>query len=245
MEVGLGRTKIDIERLMIDWHTHWNTARTAMREDEYLRHVGKTVEGRPVPEASIETMVRDVVAALRLNVDDHLLDVCCGNGLITARCAAYCSAVTGVDFSEPLIQIAKRHFTRRNVEYIVADVRRLPPTVTGAPFSKVCMYEAAQHFNPSEINALLQVLRRSRPAAPLFVGSVPDRDRRWAFYDTPARRAEYWRRVQQGTEAIGYWWTTSEMDEVGERSGYAVTILRPSPGLHVAHYRFDALLSPR
>ena len=230
---------------MTDWHAHWNTIRAGVREDEYLRQVGKTVEGRPVPEASVGIMVRDIVTALQLSNDDHLLDVCCGNGLITARCAEYCRGVTGVDFSEPLIRVAKRDFARPNVEYVVADARRLPPMVIGTPFSKVCMYEAAQHFSPEEIDALLQLLRRSQPGAPLFLGSVPDRDRRWKFYDTPARRAEYRQRVQKGTEAIGYWWATAELEEVGARSGYAVTILRPSPWLHVAHYRFDALLSPR
>ena len=230
---------------MPDWHTHWNKAPAALSQDDYLRQVGKTVGGQPIPEALLDLMAGDIRRALELGVGDRLLDLCCGNGLITHRCAHDCLDVTGVDFSAPLIAIAKAHFARPNIEYLVANACDLPATVTRTPFTKVCMYEALQHFTSAQAEAMTCVLRGSAAgAAPIFWGSVPDEDRKWAFYDTPQRREEYHRRLQDGTEPIGHWWTASEIVRLGERCGYAVSILKPSAALHFAHYRFDVLLTP-
>jgi cyclopropane fatty-acyl-phospholipid synthase-like methyltransferase len=231
---------------MIDWHKHWNTAPAAVSENDYLRQVGKTVNGQPIPQASIDAMVGDIVKQLDLDRHDRLLDLCCGNGVITYRCAQYCLEVTGVDFSEPLIRIAGSHFARQNIEYLLADARQLPPSVTGKPFSKLCMYEGMQHFSIAEAESLLRIVQQSGArTAPIFFASVPDLDRLWEFYNTPARREEYHRRLREGTEAIGHWWTKAEMTQLGESCGYAVKILGPSPALHVAHYRFDALFTPQ
>jgi ubiquinone/menaquinone biosynthesis C-methylase UbiE len=230
---------------MTDWYRHWNSWPAQQGEDEYLRQVGKTVSGQPIPEADLDVMAGDVARALDLHTNDRLLDLCCGNGLITCRYAQRSRDVTGVDFSAPLIAIARAHFARSNIEYIVADACDLPETVMRTRFTKICLYEALQHFTTAQAETLLRELRRSAArAAPVFWGAVPDEDRKWAFYDTAQRREEYDRRVKAGTEAIGHWWTATEVVRLGERCGYAVSILKPSAALHVAHYRFDALLTP-
>jgi cyclopropane fatty-acyl-phospholipid synthase-like methyltransferase len=230
---------------LTDWYKYWNSAPAAMSERDYLSQVGKTVNGQPIAEVSLIAMVDDVVNALELNGKDSVLDLCCGNGVITYRCAQHCLKVAGVDFSEPLIRIARSHFERQNVEYILADIRQLPETVTRRPCSKVYMYEAIQHFSTEEVESLLHVLQQSDAReAPIFFASVPDNDRLWEFYNTPARRSEYHRRLREGTEAIGHWWTSDEMIELGQRCGYSVEIRSPNPILHVAHYRFDALFIP-
>lgn len=216
-----------------------------MRADDYFRQVGKTVGGRPIPDGHLDLIAADISRALELGREDRLLDVCCGNGLVTQRCADRCLDVTGVDFSAPLVAIARSHFARPNIRYIVADACALPATVTRTPFTKICMYEALQHFTTSEAEAMASGLRASAAgAAPLFWGSVPDEDRKWQFYDTAQRREEYHRRVEEGTDPIGHWWTVSDVARLGARCGYSVRILKPNAALHVAHYRFDVLLTP-
>lgn len=107
------------------------------------------------------------------------------------------------------------------------------------------MYEALQHFTTEQAETMTRVVRGSAAgAAPMFWGSVPDEDRKWAFYDTAQRRDEYHRRAKEGTEPIGHWWTVTDVVRLGERCGYSVSILKPSAALHVAHYRFDVLLTP-
>lgn len=229
----------------MDWHAHWNTMPGSVAEDDLLRQVGKTVGGQPVPEAAVEAMVSDIRSALRLAADDSLLDLCCGNGLLTARCAEWCLEATGVDFSAPLIRVAQERCSRPNVTYVLADVSALPARVVDRPYSKILMYEAIQHLAADEVERLLRALRGSASRdAMVLIGSIPNRDRLWSFYDTDDRRREYARRVSEGTEAIGRWWTQSEIAALGARCGYTVALLPQHPDLHTAHYRFDGLLTP-
>lgn len=230
---------------MTDWYTHWNSIPAAIAADDLLRQVGKTVGGQPVSGTALEAILSDIGSALALAADDSLLDLCCGNGLITARCAAYCRDATGIDFSAPLMRIANDRCARPNVTYVLADVRALPAQVITQPYSKILMYEAIQHLTPSDVERLLQELRRSRSRhAPILIGSIPDRDRIWSFYDTEERRQDYFRRVDEGSEAIGRWWTQAAISDLGARCGYSVRVLPQCQTLHTAHYRFDGLLTP-
>jgi cyclopropane fatty-acyl-phospholipid synthase-like methyltransferase len=230
---------------MTDWITFWNSESIA-REENFLRQVARTVNGLPISEESLEVMVRELVERLQLNREDRVLDLCCGNGIITFGCAEHCSHITGVDFSRPLIDTASKHFARENITYAQADARDLPPWLMQQGFSKVYMHAALQYFSRDDAEGLLVALRQS-PAtgAPIFFASVPDRDRIWNFYDTPLRREEYMRRVKEGTEAIGQWWSQSELADVADKCGYAVEFTVPNALLDVAHYRFDALCRPR
>ena len=107
------------------------------------------------------------------------------------------------------------------------------------------MYEALQHLKVPDLQRLLKALRMSASRkAPLLLASVPDKERLWEFYDTPARRGEYARRIREGTEAVGHWWTKTALSSAARECGYSCTFLQQNPFLHTAHYRFDALLTP-
>lgn len=228
---------------MTDWQEYWNTAPSAFAQGDVLRQVGWTVNGEPIPDAAVDAMVEDIRAGLDLHGGDTLLDLCCGNGFITSRCAEHCAAVTGVDFSAPLIRIAGEHFTSGAVEYVLADVRAIPPVVSRRPYSKILMYGALQHLSPADLGGILDALARSASrGAALLLGAIPDRDRLWHFYDTEERRREYARRVREGTEAIGRWWTAAELSGIAAAHGYRTRILAQSPVLHTSRYRFDSLL---
>jgi cyclopropane fatty-acyl-phospholipid synthase-like methyltransferase len=228
---------------MTDWHEYWNRP-TLLEEPDPVRQVGKTVGGVAVADADIDAMACQVISILDIATDDRVLDLCCGNGLITWRCSAHCRTIVAVDFSRTLLATARNNFWRSNIEYVHADVRRLPAAVAGQPFSKAYMYEALQHFTSEDVEALLGALQHSHAGgAPLFLASIPDAAQLWSFYDTPARREEYRRRSAEGTEAIGRWWTRAEIVQLGEHCGYGVTVMS-STIRHVAHYRFDALLTP-
>ena len=58
------------------------------------------------------------------NIDDGdtVLDVGCGNGFLTSDIAGKAGSVTAIDLSERNIEIARRDFSRDNIEYICGDV---------------------------------------------------------------------------------------------------------------------------
>jgi trans-aconitate 2-methyltransferase len=76
------------------------------------------------------TMAQEALSVLRLKGAEHVLDVGCGNGKITAEIAARLphGKVLGVDASAAMVAFASAHWTAAhpNLHFTVADARHLP-----------------------------------------------------------------------------------------------------------------------
>jgi cyclopropane fatty-acyl-phospholipid synthase-like methyltransferase len=232
------------------WKHHWNTFPDRFGPDDFLRQVGKTVNQVPVAATQLDRIAARIAGALDLSAGDSVLDLCCGNGLLTARLAGRCRHIVGVDFSEPLIGIARRFHAGPGIEYDCRSVLELAdsPVVRGQSFDKAYLYEGLQHFDEPEAARLLRnvaslALEARGSGLRLFLGSVPDRERLHRFYDTPERREEYERRTREGTEAIGTWWTAAALTDLAQSAGFACRVMPQDEALYTAHYRFDALLT--
>jgi cyclopropane fatty-acyl-phospholipid synthase-like methyltransferase len=231
----------------MDWKKHYTEQPTLYAETDFLKQVGKTVSGQPITLAQLAAQVSDIQKALNVCSNDHILDLCCGNGVITARISKVCDSIVGVDFSEPLIRIAEKYNNPGNVTYVCMSaldpkIRRL----VGKPFTKVYMYEALQHFDEADLPGLLAlVIDVSASDAVIFLGGIPDKDRIWEFYDTEERREEYRRRKSENREAIGTWWSQKKIADVCDQNGLDCETVPQSPLLHSAHYRFDVRLAKR
>ncbi len=229
---------------MTNWKEYWNGA-SLVHEEDFLRQVGKTVNGTPITNEQFSAIVDDIVGKLDLRPIDHVIDLCCGNGAITFQVAGRCRRVTAFDFSEPLIQVARQRFKRKNVEYVLADVCALPVSAMQSGATKVYMYEALQHFGLEETEQLLrQFADRSRRRPLIYLAAVPDAKRMENFYNTPARRAEYEKRKKDGTEPLGHWWDSEQLGQLLAALGYEVSFTAQPANMHGAHYRFDALCTP-
>lgn len=226
---------------MRDWRHYWNHANQVF-DDEPLRQVGKTVSGQSIDPSILDTIVEDIALRLDLGGSDSVLDLCCGNGLITSRIAMQCRQVVGVDFSSRLIDVAKRQFGGVNVEYLCCDVTELPGHIAAGAFGKFLMYEAVQHLDSCKAAQVFDhVASLGQTGAKLYIGSIPDWHRIRRFYDSPERKLEYERRRSDGTEAIGHWWKKKQLAALARLHGFDVEIFGRSAASHVAHYRFDAL----
>jgi SAM-dependent methyltransferase len=226
-----------------DWRTYWARAVEKAGTHDLFRQVGRTVTGAPEPEGQIEILVDSIAERLKLNKKDVVLDLCCGNGLVTARLSALCGAIIGVDYSSELIQVAKRTNSANNITYISSSVEELraldlPPS---GP-TKICMNAGLQYFTEPMVDRLLALLRRlARGDLKLLFTAVPDADKLDRFYNTPERRAEYERRSAAGNEAIGTWWNRDDLISIFEGAGYVASAIDLDPTLTSAHYRFDVL----
>ena len=78
--------------------------------DDFWGQVKRTVNGTPVTQDQIDMIVDAVIKQLHLDLEDTLLDLCCGNGALSTLFFKYCKGGLGVDFSEYLISIANRNF---------------------------------------------------------------------------------------------------------------------------------------
>lgn len=228
---------------MVNWREHWSVYPKLFDDTAYFQQVGKTVNGHPISKHQFQYILDDIEQRLQLKPDDNILDMCCGNGLITREIASRCANVVGIDFSEPLLAVAKKQHKPGNVTYHHLSVLELDKLGASYEryFDKVLMYEALQHFSEDSLADILQqLLVYVKPENVIIVfGSVPDKARIWNFYDTPARRQEYFARQAKGTEAIGTWWSEAFVRQTCASLGLVVEFHPQHKALHTAHYRFD------
>ncbi len=225
-----------------DWHADWNEA---PRDSNPLRQVGMTVAGIPVDAGLVGVTANSIRSALRLRPQDAVLELCCGNGLITFKVAKHCADIMAIDFSEPLIAVARQRYARENICYRVGDAAALFGQEVERRFDKVFMQAAIQYFTPEQLDNLLSCLAASASRkAPVFFGSIPDVDRLHHFYDTPERYLQYCENVVRGLEPIGTWWRQDDLVALAETHGYRATVLKQDASLHTSHYRFDLLCEP-
>ena len=230
-----------------DWRAYWSSVGQRAGSDELFAQVDRTVSGRAVSSSELQLIVEAVVDGIRLAGPDTLLDLCCGNGLITKQFALHCQAVIGVDYSEYLIGVAKQDTSVGNVTYVLGSVEDLDSLDFGpcAP-TKVSINGGLQHFTLAMLQDLLESLnRRAKPVTDMIFTEVPDADRLFAFYNTPERREEFHRRRAAGLEPIGTWWAREEMAAVLDEHGYETTFPPLRDGRLTNHYRFDVVAKLR
>jgi SAM-dependent methyltransferase len=223
----------------------WEKHPASVSETDFLTQVSKTVGGKPIDSEQIDLIVKAIIDQLPIVSTERVVDLCCGNGYLTRRVAAYSRSILGIDFSAPLITVAERFNRPENVSYLLRSVLDLPEDLLAyiVGCGKAYMYEALQHFSVEECRKFLASLgAASAKGFVLLICSIPDRAHLFDFYDTRERRQEYERRLAVGNEAVGTWWKTSELVSLAEETGFACEILPQDGRLYTAHYRFNARL---
>lgn len=222
------------------WKNHYDSI-SKQFDGSLLKQVGKTVNGQDVPELQVKLIVESITNALRLNSGDSLIDLCCGNGLITRQLAPLVKEVIGIDYTRRLIDAANKYNSFQNVEYICSDVLHLDPKYFSG-LKKIVVYEALQHFSVEQAAILLDELSNLGLASLVYLGSIPNKEKLNLFYDTKEKYAFYMQRENEGRPHIGRWWLMEEIEQLVSTRGFRATFSSQEPTLYTAHYRFDVLL---
>jgi len=230
------------------WEWYYAEKPLTVGRTNYLEQVGHTVLGRPIDAAQFETLVARIEDLLDLDADDVLLDLCCGNGLFTHRLAQSCKKVVGVDFSEPLLQIAEEAHSAPNIVYRRLNVLDLGTLRESRPerFTKVLMYAALQHFDARDLRRMLEDMIALGDLNPIILlGFVPDRARKWKFYDTPRRKLAHVLSRATGRDRFGSWWRREIISRACDDLGLECTFHDLPETLHAATYRFDVRIAAK
>jgi cyclopropane fatty-acyl-phospholipid synthase-like methyltransferase len=229
----------------MDWKEFWDTFPAGFDDKCFYRQVGKTFQGEPISQWQFDLLVRDVQSKIDLKPDDSVLDLCCGNGLITRQIAAKCKTVMAIDFSEALISIAQKYQSAPNIRYCCKSALDIGPEdlINGEPFTKIYMYEALQHFQPEDLAPLISRIGSVCTGSTIILlASVTDADRLTMFYDTPEHLEEYYRKKVRGDLMLGTWWDKSFIRDECEQQNFDCAFYDQPSGLHTAHYRFDVCM---
>jgi len=226
---------------MTNWNKFWATYPLKFGSKDYFKQVGKTVNGQPISDYQFKLIISDICNGLDLEKTDVVLDLCCGNGIITKEIAGKCKEVVGVDFSQPLLEVAKREHSLGNIKYVFGSVLDLDKILfEPSHFNEVIMYEGLQNFKKKDLLGILRNIQKlTGNESVIFIGSIPDKKRIWKFYNTPKRRLLFLCRKLLGGDAIGSWWDKDFIKKTCKKLDLCCEFREQSKGIHTAHYRFD------
>ncbi len=154
------------------WRTYWDEM---ARQNTALDQVNRKLR-------DLKREERFLVGQLGITSGDDVLDVCCGNGLISLKVAEQCSKVVGIDLSEEMIaraRVLSRRSRGSNCDFQVASATSVPL----APNSMDLAYCLTSfHYFPGYSYAkqvIHEVLRVVKPGGAFLITEVPDSDS-WA-----------------------------------------------------------------
>jgi SAM-dependent methyltransferase len=223
------------------WRNHFDR-RAIQYSDSVLKQVGRTVQGREVEEKMIDLIVEDIRHHLDINKSDSVLDLCCGNGLLTDILAEQCEKIVGVDYSASLIAVAKSRHASHAHEYIASDILDLTPDFLCC-FNKFFMYDGLQYISAESFSLFLSKLGEDAVGCfRFFVGGIPDIAKLTTYYDTDEKMAYYHAQEANETPHIGKWWGKEELRQIVEKQGLSIKWLSQSDALYTAYYRYDCLI---
>ncbi len=131
----------EAEKFLIDF----DAERFTYREDE------------PMPRSHLflYSLVRDIAGA-------RVLDICCGHGIATVRCAKRGATVTGIDISPRMLELARRNVelngVANNVDLQLMSVHDM--AFPDGTFDYVIGLGALHHLNPDQAGRdIARVLR--------------------------------------------------------------------------------------
>ena len=210
--------------------------------------VGYTVERKPISNEQFNCIIESIEKQLQLSASDTLLDLCCGNGVVTYELAKKVKSVIAVDYSKPYIENAIKFKNTENIEYFhgdVTDFGKITEVTSGKLYSKVLLLSAIAYLEPNDLeNILLYLKQLITPDASIMLGSVLDNKRKWNYFNTMKRKLVYLieYKLLDKDIGLGRWWTKTEIANISRKCRFSCRFADQDPILHTAHYRFDVIL---
>ena len=216
------------------WRDHGKKTVGADDQTQVLRTLNK----EPISDNVWNKTVSYIQDQLALQKDHSVLDLCCGNGLLTAPLAEVVHSVTSVDVSPDLVEaVCNRKLP--NVETVVADIRDVD--FDPKRFDRIVVYAGIQYLSFSETVSLFEGMARwLKSPGLLFVGDIPDRYRMWNFFNTEERESVHFSKLSEGSAVVGSWFEQEWLLKLARHAGFrSASILPQRADMIYSTFRFD------
>jgi trans-aconitate 2-methyltransferase len=171
-----------------------------------------------------QTMAAEALSLLALQGDEHILDLGCGNGRVTAGIASLVprGSVVGVDASTDMIALATKNFgteTYPNLRFEVSDIRAIRFV---DEFDLVVSFNAL-HWIPQQKEALKAIRKAMKPGGKAQLRLVP-KGKRKSLEDVleETRSSSKWASFYDGYQDPYLHLTPEEYAVLAERTGLRV-----------------------
>ncbi|MFO1487103.1 MAG: methyltransferase domain-containing protein [Verrucomicrobiota bacterium] len=174
---------------------------------------------------------RELIARMRLGGGEHLLDVGCGDGKITAEVARSVpeGSVTGIDASPQMIAFAEQTFPQKrfpNLRFQVTDAR----AVDFRPRFDVVFSNAALHWVDDHPAFLRGAAAALKPGGRLFVSCGGKGNAHDVFLALrPEMRLARWREFFRRMPMPYFFFAPSDYEKWLAKAGFKITRLELSP----------------
>ena len=178
-----------------------------------------------------QTWARELIANLDLRGDEHILDVGCGDGKVTAELARAVSkgSVAGIDASAEMISFAEKTFPKScvpNLEFHVMDARE----IKFARKFELVFSNAALHWVDDHQKFLAGAAAVLRPGGRLVVSCGGKGNAQDVFVALrPELRAKPWREYFRQIPEPYFFYTPDEYKKWLEKAGFKTRVLRLTP----------------
>lgn len=232
---------------MNNWKNFWGKYRlTEIKNDkDLLYQVGKTVNKEVIDNELFNKIINSIDRHLELNKNDNLLDLCCGNGVLTYEISKNIKSSIGVDFSRPYIINAKKFKQAQNIKYLNFDIKKIHDLNFNQKFSKVIIYDALAYFNYKDLDRLFKSLKKiTTPDVKILIGSVLSYEKKWNFFNTGKRKFYHFiNKILGQSKGLGKWWKRKELKKIAEKNNLKICFMNQDDKIHTSHYRIDILLT--
>ncbi|MDR0604777.1 MAG: class I SAM-dependent methyltransferase [Bacteroidales bacterium] len=224
------------------WKNYWNSISIL---DGLQNQVGRRHKKEPIQDDIFKKTLGFIEDNMQFTMDSVLLDLCCGNGLLSIPFSKKVRKVTAVDFSEPLLKVLKNGIEDQhiqNIEIMYGDINTM--TFPQEKYSHILIYFALQHFSEQETIFLFEKAYQClQPNGIFYLGDIPDRSKLWDFANTDEYVNMYFDSVKNATPAIGNWFLSEDLSKLAHYTGFSNCEIIVQPNYQInSRWRFDVKL---
>jgi ubiquinone/menaquinone biosynthesis C-methylase UbiE len=220
------------------WTQFWKTYGMENTDSDEQTQVLRTLNRKPISKELWDITLMGIEEQVKPNINHSLLDLCCGNGLISRYFSSKCKNIVSVDISDDLVGLIDlSKFT--NIETIVSDIRKL--SFDKKRFDRVIIYAGIQYFSMEETVEIFEKVHSwLKPGGIFYLGDIPNYDKRWEFYNNSARRKSYFENLKNGIDIVGTWYDPNYFKHLSEYTGFSrATCLPQQRDLIYSSFRYD------
>jgi hypothetical protein len=226
------------------WQLFWENYRKSdvLNESDLYYQVGKTINGNAIPGPLLYSMLEDIKDKLNLGGSDILLEMCCGNGLLSKPLSAFVDELYAFDFTARLIEVANEFMFSENVTYKVGDAKGDLNSLfnyKNKP-NKFLMNDSLGYFTTQDLYKILRQICNS--PFRFYITGIPCDSLKWNFYNTEIRKERYFELLNSGDEyfdGIGNWWNVSDLIDLASELNLGISVERQP--LAMSNFRVNVL----
>lgn len=220
------------------WIDFWKEYSTDIDEKDKQSQVLRTLNKKPIAKNLWDFTLNEIDKVFEVVENDRVLDLCCGNGLLSKHFAKKGATLVAVDISKELLKNVSQ---LENIETIISDIRVL--NFEENSFNKIILYAGIQYLNYKEAILMLQnIYKWLKPGGIALVGDVPDINRRWIFFNSKERQKVFFDNILSSKAVVGTWFEKEWFEHLSKYVGFRESECLPqNEKLIYANFRFDYL----